>query len=60
MAQLHLAFASPVTAVERKDERKFPNQLGKLNCLAVVVRQLDIWERSPDTLVHIFDLSVKF
>jgi hypothetical protein len=27
MAQLHLAFASPVTAVERQDEGKFSHQL---------------------------------
>jgi hypothetical protein len=53
MAQLHLAFASPVTAVERQDEGKFPHQLRKLGHLAVLIGKLDIREAPSDALIHV-------
>jgi hypothetical protein len=59
MAQLHLAFASPVTAIEGKNEWKFPNQLGKLNHLPVLIGKLDIRESLADTLIHKLNLSAK-
>jgi hypothetical protein len=38
MAQLHLAFSSPVAAVKRKDERKLSNESRKAYLLPVLVR----------------------
>jgi hypothetical protein len=38
MAQLHLAFASPVAAIKRQDEGKLSNQLGQLNRLSIMIR----------------------
>ena len=52
VAQLHLAFASPVTAVERQNEGEFSDQLGKLYRLAVVIGKFNIWEPMSNALIH--------
>jgi hypothetical protein len=52
MAQLHLAFASPITAVKSQDERKFADQLGKLDLLVLVIRQFNIGEPLADFQIH--------
>jgi len=59
VAQLHLAFPSPVPAVKGKNEGKFANQLGKLNQLAVLIGKLDIRESLSDSLIHGPNLSEK-
>jgi hypothetical protein len=59
MAQLHLAFTSPVTAVERNDEGKFSHQLRKLDHLAVLIGKLDIRESLSNSLIHERNLSEK-
>src|SRR5438552_1784796 len=41
VAQLHLAFASPVAAIEGENKGKFPDQLRKLDWLAILIRELD-------------------
>jgi len=52
MAQLHLAFASPVTAIERQYEWKLSNDFGKFDNLAVLVRQLKVGKALADLQVH--------
>jgi hypothetical protein len=52
MAQLHLAFASPVTAVERQDEWKLSDGLGKFDDLTVLIRQLKVGKALADFQVH--------
>jgi hypothetical protein len=52
VAQLHLAFASPVTAVERQNEGEFAGQLGKLYRLAVLIGKLNIREPLSNALIH--------
>jgi hypothetical protein len=42
MAQLHLAFGSPVAAVKSQDERKLADQIGQLHRLIFLVGQLDV------------------
>jgi hypothetical protein len=61
MAQLHLAFTSPVTAVERNDEGKFSHQLRKLDHLAVLIGKLYIRKSPSDALIHVSNpfLSLK-
>jgi len=59
VAQLHLAFPSPVPAVEGKNEGKFANQLGKLNYLTVLIGKLVIGESLSDGLIHCPNLSEK-
>jgi hypothetical protein len=53
MAQLHLAFASPVTAVKRQDEGKFPHELRKLGRLSILVWKLDIRKPPSNALIHV-------
>jgi hypothetical protein len=52
VAQLHLAFSSPVAPVKRHDERKLSGNLGKRHGLALVIRQFKIREPLSDGLVH--------
>jgi hypothetical protein len=59
VAQLHLAFSSPVPAVEGKYEGKFANQLGEPNQLAVLIGKLDIRESLSNALIHGPNLSEK-
>jgi hypothetical protein len=58
MAQLHLAFASPVSPIEGKNEGKLSDQLGKFNQLAVLIGKLDVREFFSNDLVHVLDLSI--
>src|SRR5688572_32217470 len=52
MAQLHLAFASPVAAIERQDQWKFASILRKLNRLTVMIDHFKIEELLADILIH--------
>jgi len=52
MAQLHLAFASPVSAIERQDQWKFAGILRKLNRLTVMIDHLEIGELLANILIH--------
>jgi hypothetical protein len=60
VAQLHLAFTSPKTAIEGENEGKLTDPLGKSNQLAVLISKLDIRESLSDGLVHVLDLSINF
>jgi hypothetical protein len=53
MAQLHLAFASPIAAIKRQDERKFSDGLRKFDDLTVLIRQLEVGKALADLQVHI-------
>jgi hypothetical protein len=62
MAQLHLAFPSPVAAVERQDEGKFADQFRELYLLPVLIGQFNIGETLADFKFHdctSFYLTVK-
>jgi hypothetical protein len=52
MAQLHLAFRSPVAAVESQDKRKLTHQLRELSRLTVLIRQLEVGKLLANSLVH--------
>jgi hypothetical protein len=52
VAQLHLAFSSPVTTIEGQDKRKFAHQFGKSNRLIIVIGQLEIGKPFADFQVH--------
>jgi hypothetical protein len=52
MAQLHLAFGSPVAAVKSQDERKLADQFGQLHGLVFLVGQLDVWKLLTDLEIH--------
>jgi hypothetical protein len=52
MAQLHLAFRSPVAAVESQDKRKLAHQLRELSRLTILIRQLEVRKLLADSLVH--------
>jgi hypothetical protein len=57
MAQLHLAFASPVTSVKSQDEGKLAHQLGQFHELAFMVGQLDIGKLLTDLEIHTASFS---
>ena len=52
VAQLHLAFGSPVATVEGNDQREFPRNLRKFHPLPVLVLQFDIGKPLADDLIH--------
>lgn len=52
VAQLHLAFGSPVATVEGNDQREFPRNLRKFHPLPVLVLQFDIGKPLADCLIH--------
>jgi hypothetical protein len=52
MAQLHLAFASPVAAIKRQNERELSYRLGEFDWLPFVIRQLEIGKALADLQIH--------
>jgi hypothetical protein len=52
MAQLHLAFGSPIAAVKRQDKGKLADQLGQLYRLVFMVGQLDVGKLLVDFEIH--------
>jgi hypothetical protein len=52
MAQLHLAFGSPIAAVKRQDKWKLADQFGQLYRLVFMVGQLDIGKLLVDLEFH--------
>lgn len=52
VAQLHLAFGSPVAAIEADDQREFARKLRKFHRLPLMVLQLDIGKAFTDSLIH--------
>jgi hypothetical protein len=53
MAQLHLAFASPIATVERQDKGEFSDGLRKFDDLTVLIRQLEVGKALADLQIHI-------
>jgi hypothetical protein len=52
VAQLHLAFPSPVAPVKRDDQGKLPGKLRDFNELTVVIGHFKIWKSLSNSLVH--------
>jgi hypothetical protein len=52
VAQLHLAFSSPVAPVERQYEGKLSNRIGELNRLAILIRQFEVRKTLADLQFH--------
>jgi hypothetical protein len=52
VAQLHLAFPSPITPVKTEDEGKFSDQRGQSHWLVVMVRQLEVRKFFTDLEIH--------
>jgi hypothetical protein len=58
VAQLHLAFGSPVTAVKADNQWEFPRKLRNFDPLSFVILELDIGKALTDCLVHARHSSV--
>jgi hypothetical protein len=52
VAQLHLAFASPIAPIKRQDKRKLSDRVGELDRLPVMIRQLEIGKTLTDLQIH--------
>jgi hypothetical protein len=52
MAQLHLAFPSPVAPVKRQNEWELTDEFQKPYRLAAVIRELDVRKTGADFLIH--------
>jgi hypothetical protein len=53
VAQLHLAFSSPVAPVKRQYEWKFADGIGELNRLAILIGQLEVRKVLADLQIHV-------
>jgi hypothetical protein len=62
MAQLHLAFGSPVATVKSQDEWELADQFGQFCRLVFMVRQLDIGKFLTDFEIHtaLLGLGLKY
>jgi hypothetical protein len=52
VAQLHLAFSSPVSSIEGQNEWKFSGQVGEFHSLPVLIWQLKIGEALANGKIH--------
>lgn len=53
VAQLHLAFTSPVAAVKGNDQRKFAGELRNLGKLTVMIGEIKVGKPLSDGLIHV-------